>query len=56
MANERGPKDGVDREILFAREMVARRVRELGEKISEDYRGKNPVFVGILKGSFIFFG
>ena len=40
--------------ILFTEEQVKARVRELGEQISRDYEGKNPVFVGILKGSFIF--
>ena len=40
--------------ILFTEEQVKARVRELGEQISRDYEGKSPVFVGILKGSFIF--
>lgn len=41
-------------EILFTEEELEARVKELGAEITRDYAGKNPVFVGILKGSFIF--
>jgi hypoxanthine phosphoribosyltransferase len=51
---ERGPEDGVNREILIHREDIAQRVRQLGKKISEDYEGKKPIIVGILKGSIVF--
>ena len=40
--------------ILLTEEQLHRKVQELGEKISQDYAGKEPLFVGILKGSFIF--
>jgi len=40
--------------LLYTREQIAQRVSELGKQITEDYRGKNPLFVSILKGSFIF--
>ncbi len=30
------------------------RIKKLAGEISQDYRGKNPVLVGILKGSFVF--
>ncbi len=30
------------------------KVRQLGRKIAKDYKDKNPVLVGILKGSFVF--
>ncbi len=33
---------------------IARRVAELGEAIGADYNGKNPVLVGVLKGSIPF--
>lgn len=33
---------------------IQKRVRELGEEISRDYRGKVPVFIGVLNGAFIF--
>lgn len=41
-------------EILLSREMLAEKVKELGEQITRDYQDKDTVFVGILKGSFIF--
>ncbi len=40
--------------ILFHEDQIKNRVKELGRQISEDYRGKKLLAVGILKGSFIF--
>ncbi len=40
--------------ILFTEEQIQARVRELGEAISRDFAGREPVFIGVLKGSFIF--
>ena len=40
--------------ILFTEEELQKRVSELGEAITRDYKGKNPIFVGVLKGSFVF--
>ncbi len=40
--------------ILLTEEQLKKRVHELGEEISRDYAGKNPIFVGVLKGCFIF--
>ena len=45
--------DDIER-VLFTEEELAAKVRELGAAITEKYAGKNPLFVGILKGSFIF--
>ncbi|HCW72930.1 MAG TPA: hypoxanthine phosphoribosyltransferase [Clostridiaceae bacterium] len=42
------------KEILISREELAEKCRELGAKISEDFRGKELVLVGILKGSVVF--
>ncbi|WP_459924540.1 hypoxanthine phosphoribosyltransferase [Desulfatiferula olefinivorans] len=33
---------------------IARRVSAVAAAISQDYAGKSPVFVGVLKGAFIF--
>ena len=40
--------------ILLSEEQIHTRVRELGAEISRDYAGKEPLFVGVLKGCFIF--
>ena len=40
--------------VLISEEEIHAKVREMGQKISEDFRGKNPLFVGVLKGCFIF--
>ena len=40
--------------ILLSEEQIHTRVRELGAEISRDYAGKEPLFLGVLKGSFIF--
>lgn len=41
-------------EILLSEEEIKQRVLELGKQISEDYRGKDVVIVGVLRGAFIF--
>jgi len=40
--------------VLLTREQIAKRVAELGRKISEDYAGSDLVLVGVLKGSIVF--
>ena len=40
---------------LLTREQLAKRVAELGARITEDYRGKDLLMVGILKGAVVFF-
>jgi hypoxanthine phosphoribosyltransferase len=44
---------GVGR-VLFTEEEIRRRVAELGEQISNDYAGLNPLLVGVLKGVTFF--
>ena len=41
--------------ILVTKEEIDRKVKELGKKITEDYAGKEPVLVCILKGAVVFF-
>ena len=41
-------------EILYTEEQLKKRVAEMGAEITRDYAGKEPVFVGVLKGSFVF--
>lgn len=40
--------------ILFSEKVLQEKVNELGSAISRDYKGKNPVLIAVLKGSFIF--
>ena len=42
------------KEVLYSEEVIIDKVREMGEKISNDYRGKNLIIVGVLKGSVVF--
>jgi hypoxanthine phosphoribosyltransferase len=41
-------------EILITEGMIQNRVRELGEILSRDYDGKNPIVISILKGGVFF--
>jgi hypoxanthine phosphoribosyltransferase len=41
-------------EILVSEGAIAAKVRELGARITEDYRGRNVVLVSILKGALPF--
>ncbi|HEX6383237.1 MAG TPA: hypoxanthine phosphoribosyltransferase [Anaerolineae bacterium] len=45
--------DGIQ-EILISAEQIEGRVREMGQAISRDYEGCNPLLVGVLKGVFPF--
>lgn len=40
--------------VLLSEAELAAKVKELGEKLTEDYRGKELLVVGILKGSNVF--
>lgn len=40
--------------ILLSEEEIAAKVAEIGKKISEDYEGKDPIIISVLKGSFMF--
>ena len=40
--------------ILLSEEQIKSKVAEIGAGISRDYAGEEPMFVGILKGCFIF--
>ena len=40
--------------VLYTEEQIQERVRELGAEIAEQFAGRQPLFVGILKGSVIF--
>ncbi|MFC1911318.1 hypoxanthine phosphoribosyltransferase [Chloroflexota bacterium] len=40
--------------ILISREEIAEAVNRLACEIERDYRGKQPLLIGVLKGSFVF--
>lgn len=42
-------------EILLSEEQIQTRVKELAAQLSEEYAGKDPVFVGVLKGVVMFY-
>ncbi len=44
---------GIDR-ILFTAQQIDQRVSDLGRQISQDYRGREPVLVGVLRGMLCF--
>lgn len=41
-------------EILLSEEEISQRVKELGQQISNDYRGKRLIIICVLKGAVIF--
>ena len=41
--------------VLISREEIAASVKELGKQITQDYAGKSPVLICILKGAVMFF-
>jgi hypoxanthine phosphoribosyltransferase len=40
--------------IYLTKEEINERVAELGEELSVEYEGKNPIFIGVLNGAYIF--
>jgi hypoxanthine phosphoribosyltransferase len=40
--------------VLVTEEELASRIRELGATLAERFQGQNPMFLGVLKGCFIF--
>jgi hypoxanthine phosphoribosyltransferase len=40
--------------VLITREEIAKTVARLAGEIKKDYQGKQPLFIGVLKGSFVF--
>ena len=43
-----------NKEIVLDRETIQKRVQELGNTISKDYKNKELVIIGVLKGAFVF--
>ena len=41
--------------VLLSEEQIAARIKEVAKKMDEDYQGKAPIAICILKGSVVFF-
>lgn len=42
------------KKVLYSEEDIIAKTRELGQRLTKDYAGKNPLLVGVLKGSVPF--
>lgn len=42
------------KKVLYSSEEIAVKSKELGEQLTKDYAGKNPLLVGVLKGAVPF--
>ena len=40
--------------VLVSEEQIQKRVAEMGAEIYDKFKGKEPLFLGVLKGSFVF--
>lgn len=40
--------------VLLSKEVIEARVVELGREITEKFEGTEPLFIGVLKGSYVF--
>lgn len=40
--------------VLYSEEQIQSKVKELGEQLSKDFNGRNPLVICVLKGAFIF--
>lgn len=40
--------------VLYSEQEIARRIREMGAQMFEDLQDKEPLFVSVLRGAFIF--
>ena len=42
-------------EVLVTEEQLQKRIEELGRELTQQYKDKNPVIVGVLQGGVVFF-
>lgn len=42
-------------EILLTADQIKQRIEEMGKILSEDYKDKNPIVIGVLKGVVVFY-
>jgi len=41
-------------ELIYSSSQIKNRVADIGSSISNDFKDRNPIFIGVLKGSIIF--
>jgi len=41
-------------ERVISQETIQKRITEIAEHLNEDYADRNPIFIGVLNGSFLF--
>lgn len=46
--------DNMEFELLFSHKIIQNRIAGLATEISRDYKGKIPIFVGVLNGAILF--
>ena len=42
--------------ILISQEQIQEKISQLAQEVSRDYAGKDPVFIGVMKGVLVFMG
>lgn len=42
------------KEIMFSAEQIHNRVEEMAQQIAQDYAGRRPLVIGVLKGAWVF--
>ena len=42
-------------EVLLSADQIKQRIEEMGKVLSEDYKDKNPIIIGVLKGVVLFY-
>ena len=40
--------------VLYTEEQIAQRIKEMGQQLYQELEGKNPLFISVLRGAFIF--
>jgi hypoxanthine phosphoribosyltransferase len=45
---------GINKKVLYSKETIEKRVQEIAQTLSDDYQGRDVVFICILKGAYIF--
>lgn len=55
MATKKIAVNGDSFVVMISERRIKARIKTLARKLSKDYKGTVPVFIGVLNGSFIFF-